>query len=160
MFRFLSGVVFTLITTVSLVAQDFNAIRDDQLERLKNYTLDAILPSGLVRDSLVLDPNSRSFHPATPDAAGFDLVALAALSHVGKLPSAEQQVVKVLSAYLGQTPGVAPDRSTNGFYTHFMNISTGAQAGGGWDASYSPIGTALLVAGAQFARNYFSTNAT
>ena len=87
-------------------------------------------------------------------------MALAALNHVGKLPDAEQRVISILSAYTGQTPGVAPDRSADGHYTHFMNISTGAKAGGGWDASYSPIGTALLVAGAQFARNYFSANAT
>jgi hypothetical protein len=31
-----------------------------------------------VRDSLVLDPASSSFHPATPNAAGMNLVALSA----------------------------------------------------------------------------------
>ena len=128
-------------------AQDFNAVRDDQINRLKNYAVDAILPSGLVRDSLVLDPNSSSFHPATPDAAGINLYALSALDHLGKLPDAEQRVIDILSAYAGQKPGVVPDRSADGYYTHFMNTNTGAQAGGGWDASYSPIGTALLVAG-------------
>jgi hypothetical protein len=160
MVRFVSGAIFFFAAFSSLAAQDLNAIRDDQLNRLKNYSIDAILPSGLVRDSLVLDPNSSSFHPATPDAAGFDLMALAALDHVGKLPDAQQRVISILSAYAGQTPGVVPDRSADGYYTHFMNVSTGAKAGGGWDASYSPIGTALLVAGAQFARNYFSSNAT
>jgi hypothetical protein len=157
-FFYTAAIFFTGLA--QLAAQDLNAIRDDQLNRLKNYTVDAILPSGLVRDSLVLDPNASSFHPATPDAAGMDLVALAALDHVGKLPDAQQRVISILSAYLGQTPGVVPDRSADGYYTHFMNISTGAKAGGGWDASYSPIGTALLVAGAQFARNYFSSNPT
>jgi len=160
MIRYTYSVLLTLVAFSPLAAQDLNAMRDDQFNRLKNYAVDAILPSGLVRDSLVLDPNASSFHPATPDAAGFDLMALAALNHVGKLPDAEQRVISILSAYAGQTPGVTPDRSADGYYTHFMNISTGAQAGGGWDASYSPIGTALLVAGAQFARNYFSTNAT
>jgi hypothetical protein len=160
MFRTVSSILLVLVTFSPLAAQDLNAMRDDQFNRLKNYAVDAILPSGLVRDSLVLDPNVPSFHPATPDAAGFDLMALAALNHVGKLPDAEQRVISILSAYAGQTAGVVPDRSADGYYTHFMNISTGAQAGGGWDASYSPIGTALLVAGAQFARNYFSSNAT
>jgi hypothetical protein len=161
MIRLLTSIA-TVLTAFSsvLVAQDFNAVRDDQFNRLKNYAIDAILPSGLVRDSLVLDPNASSFHPATPDAAGFDLVALAALNHVGKLPDAEQRVISILSAYAGQTAGVVPDRSADGYFTHFMNISTGAQAGGGWDASYSPIGTALLVAGAQFARNQFPNNGT
>src|SRR4029079_7034745 len=93
-------------------------------------------------------------------AAGINLFALSALDYLGKISDAPQRVISILSAYAGQTPGVVPDRSADGYYTHFMNISTGAKAGGGWDASYSPIGTALLVAGAQFASNYFSTNAT
>jgi len=139
-------------------AQDLNAVRDDQINRLKTYVTDAILPSGLVRDSLVL--NGASFHPATPDAAGFALVALSALHHLGKLPNAEQPVLQILSAYAGETPGVAPDRSADGHFIHFMNINTGGPAGGGWDDSYTPIGTALLVAGAQFARNHFAGNAS
>src|SRR5829696_7435327 len=139
-------------------AQDFNAIRNDQINRLKNYVVDAILPSGLVRDSLVL--NGASFHPATPDAAGFALVALSAFDHLNTLPDAEQRVEQILTAYAGLKPGVTPDRSADGHFIHFMNINTGAPAGGGWDASYSPIGSALLVAGAQFARNHFPGNAT
>jgi hypothetical protein len=160
MYRFFFTIILLLAASSSLLAQDFNAIRDDQINRLKNYALDAILPSGLVRDSLVLDPAASSFHPATPDAAGMNLVALSALSYLGKLPDAEQRVINILSAYSGLTPGVVPDRSADGHFTHFMNIATGAKAGSGWDASYSPIGTALLVAGAQFAQKHFAANAT
>lgn len=160
MFRFFYSIAIVFALISSLAAQDLNAIRDDQINRLKDYAVDAILPSGLVRDSLVLNPNASSFHPATPDAAGFDLIALSALDYFGKLPDAELRVTNILSAYAGQTAGVVPDRSADGYFTHFMNSSTGAKAGGGWDASYSPIGTALLVAGAQFARNHFSNNAT
>ena len=134
-------------------AQDLNAARDDQINRLKNYTLDAIMPSGLVRDSLVL--NGSSFHPATPDAAGFALVALSALDHLDKLANAEQQVIKILSAYTGQTPGVNPDRSADGHFIHFMDIVDGSDPPG-WDDSYSPIGSALIVAGAQFAKRHFT----
>ena len=154
---------FAIICTVvasPAAAQDLNAVRDDQINRLRNYVVDAIMPSGLVRDSLVLDPNGSSFHPATPDAAGFALIALSALDHLDKLPDAEQRVVNILSAHAGQRPGVNPDRSADGHFIHFMNINTGAPAGGGWDASYSPISTALLVAGAQFARNHFADNST
>lgn len=160
MSRCFGSVILVLAAISSLSAQDLNAIRDDQINRLKSYAVDAILPSGLVRDSLVLDPNASSFHPATPDAAGINLFALSALDYLGKLPDAQQRVISILSAYAGQTPGVVPDRSADGHFTHFMNITTGAKAGGGWDASYSPIGTALLVAGAQFARNHFPGNAT
>jgi hypothetical protein len=139
-------------------AQDLNAMRDDQINRLKNYVVDAILPSGLVRDSLVL--NGASFHPATPDAAGFALLGLSALDHLEKLPDAETRVENILKAHAGQKPGVTPARSVDGHFIHFMNVNTGAPAGGGWNASYSPISTALLVAGAQFARNHFRDNAT
>jgi hypothetical protein len=154
--------LFVLLIGSGLVAQamsqDLNAARDDQINRLRNYVVDAILPSGLVRDSLVL--SGSSFHPATADAAGFALLALSALDQLDKLPDAEQRVVNILTAHAGQKPGVNPDRSADGHFIHFMNVNTGAPAGGGWDASYSPISTALLVAGAQFARDHFAGNDT
>lgn len=142
-------------TAPATLAQDLNAARDDQINRLRSYVLDAIMPSGLVRDSLVL--NGSSFHPATPDAAGFALLALSAFDHLGKLPDAAQRVEDILSAYSGHTPGVNPDRSTDGHFIHFMDINNGSDPPG-WDDSYTPIGTALLVAGAQFARNHFTNN--
>ena len=141
-------------------AQDpnlLNAARHDQIDRLKDYVLDAIMPSGMVRDSLVL--NGNSFHPATPDAAGFALLGLSAFDLLGKLPNAEQHVIDVLEAYTGHTPGVVPERSADGHYIHFMDINNGSDHPG-WDDSYTPIGTALLVAGAQFASNHFAGNAT
>lgn len=139
------------------LGQDLDAARNDQVDRLKNYVVDAIMPSGLVRDSLVL--NGSSFHPATPDAAGFALVSLSAFDHLGKLADAEQRVVDILSAYAGQTPGVTPDRSADGHFLHFIDIVDGSDPPG-WDDSYTPIGSALLVAGAQFAKNHFPDNAT
>jgi hypothetical protein len=151
--------VFLLAAATSAAAQDLAAVREDQMNRLKNYVLTAIRPNGLVRDSIVLNNPNASFHPATPDAGGFALVALSALHHVGILPDAEQRVTSVLSAYAGQTPGVVPQRSADGHFVHSMNVNTGAYLSP-WDDSYTPIGTALLVAGAQFARNHFSSNAT
>ena len=108
------------------------------------------MPSGLVRDSLVL--NGSSFHPATPDAAGFALLGLSALDHLNKLPDAEQRVVNILNAYAGHTPGVNPDRSADGHFYHWLNIANGSRAAG-WVDGYTTIGSALLVAGAQFAHN-------
>jgi hypothetical protein len=159
MSRHCFSALLVLAATSVAAAQDLNAVRDDQINRLKNYVLAAIRPNGLVRDSIVLNNPNGSFHPATPDAAGFALVALSALNQVGKLPDAEQRVVNVLSAYAGQTPGVVPQRSADGHFVHSMNVNTGAYLSP-WDDSYTPIGTALLVAGAQFARNHFPGNAT
>jgi hypothetical protein len=147
---------WALIAT-SAPAQDLNAARDDQINRLKNYVVDAIMPSGLVRDSLVL--NGSSFHPASPDAAGFALLGLSALDHLEKLPTAEQRVVNILSAYAGHTPGVNPDRSADGHFYHWLNLTNGSRAAG-WVDGYTTIGSALLVAGAQFAKNHFPDNPT
>lgn len=138
-------------------ADALDAARDDQINRLRNYVVDAIMPSGLVRDSLVL--SGSSFHPATPDAAGFNLLGLSALDSLGKLADAEQRVIKILQAYAGHTPGVNPARSPDGHFIHFMDAIDGSDPPG-WDDSYTPIGTALLVAGAQFAKNHFTGNAT
>jgi hypothetical protein len=156
--RFLGVLLLINVLAAATTAQELDAVRDDQINRLRNYVVDSILPSGLVRDSLVLSGNS--FHPATADAAGFALLALSALDHLDKLPDAEQRVETILSAYAGQRPGVVPERSADGHFMHFLNITAGGPAGGGWDASYSPISTALLVAGAEFARNHFSDNST
>ena len=139
----------------SACALDLATARDDQIDRLRNYVLDAIMPSGLVRDALVLE--GTSYHPASPDAAGFNLLALSSLDYLGKLPAAEAQVIKILNAYAGHTPGVNPARSPDGHYIHFMDVTNGGDPPG-WDDSYTPIGTALLVAGAQFAKRHFADN--
>lgn len=149
------GGCWLLVAASAAGAQGLNAVRDDQIARLQNYVLDAIMPSGLVRDALVLDPAGASFHPATPDAAGFALVSLAAFDQLGTLPDADQRVVDILRAYTGAAPGVNPERSPDGHYIHFMDVQTGADTPG-WDDSYSPIGSALITAGAQFARNHFA----
>lgn len=153
--------VLSLAGSVGTVhGQDFATLRTDQIGRLQAYVLDAIEPSGLVRDSLVLAPSVSHFHPATPDAAGFALLSLSAFDHLGTLADAEDRVEEILRAHAGHAPGVNPDRSADGHFVHFMNIQTGAKQGGGWDESYSPISSALLVVGAQFASKHFSNNAT
>ncbi|MEQ8846569.1 hypothetical protein [Botrimarina sp.] len=143
-----------LVGAANAPGQDLSAFRSDQIGRLAHYVADAIQPSGLVRDSLVLDPTRPSFHPATPDAAGFALVALAALDRVDAIADADVQALKVLNAYAGRTAGVAPARSADGHFLHFIDPVTGADTPG-WDDSYSPIGSALLAAGALFAANHF-----
>lgn len=155
--RLLLSIVISALPFALAAAQDLDAARNDQIDRLKNYVVDAIQPSGLVRDSLVL--NGASFHPATPDAAGFALLALSAFDHLDKLPDAEQRVIDILSAYAGETPGVTPDRSADGHFLHFIDIVDGSDPPG-WDDSYTPIGSALLVAGAQFASKHFPQNTT
>lgn len=133
---------------------DFDAIRLDQLDRLTDYIIAAVQPSGLVRDSLTLAPGSTPFHPATPDAGGFALLGLCAADHLGLDPFAQDRVRGILASYSGHAPNVNPDRSADGHWYHWLNIVTGDRAAG-WVDGYTTIGSALLVAGAQFARNHF-----
>ncbi|MEO0482275.1 MAG: GC-type dockerin domain-anchored protein [Planctomycetota bacterium] len=138
---------------------EIEAMRNDQLPRLIQYVRDAIQPNGLVRDAVTTAPGSSPFHPATPDAAGFALLALAAADHLGLAPDAEALAEQILRAYAGDVPGVTPQRSANGHWVHFMNVNTGIYQPG-WDSAYSPIGSALIVTGAQFAANHWIENTT
>lgn len=136
-----------------------DAAIDDQLQRLTTYALDAITGTGLVRDSLPLAVGQPAFHPATPDAAGFALLAICAADELGLLAGGEVAAEWILSAYAGHTPGVTPDRNALGHWRHWMDVNTGAYAVG-WPSEYTTIGSALLVAGALLARNHFVGNAT
>ncbi len=146
-----------LLTRVD-VADDLDTARWGQLERTTWYILNAIEPNRMVRDALPYSPAAQPFHPATPDAAGFALLGLCAADHLGLAEGAADLVESILSVYAGHTPGVTPDRTVEGHWVHFMDVETGAYAGGGWDSSYSPIGSALFVGGALFAKNHFSGN--
>jgi hypothetical protein len=137
-----------------------DALRRDQMQRLTNYVVAAMQQNGLVRDALPLDPAVAPFHPATPDAAGFALLTLCAADELGLVMNPAARVTAILRAYAGHAPGIVPERSADGHWVHFMNVQTGAYAGGGWDNTYSPIGSALLVSGALFAKNHFAGDAT
>lgn len=136
---------------------DLNTARLDQLQRMTNYTLAAIQSNGLVRDSMTYSPGTPPFHPATPDAAGFALVALCAIDQLNLNPNAELAAELILSAYAGHTPGVTPTRNAKGHYYHWMNLSNGSPAAG-WSTEYTTIGSGLLAAGALFAKNHFIDN--
>lgn len=135
-----------------------DAVYLDQLHRLRAYVLDAVHPSGLVRDALPISTSDVPIHPASPDAAGFAILGMCALHHVGLLADAAERVEAVLAAYAGRGPGVTPARSADGHWLHYMDITTGLNAGGRWERVFTPIGSALLVSAAQFARNHFIGN--
>lgn len=134
---------------------DFNAVREDQISKSRAFVLDAIQPSGLVRDALPLDPSYPPFHPATPDAAAFAILGLCALDDHAVIPDARTRVKAILSAYAGHTPGVNPSRSFDGQWQHYMNPVNGSWAAGGWEFCHTTIGSALLVTAGKFAGNHF-----
>ena len=147
-----------LLTRTDL-ADDPDTFRLGQLQRTTFYLLDAITPSGLVRDFLPLSPDDTPFSPATPDAAGFALLGLCAADDLGLIDFAEPLVEQILSAYAGHVPGVTPARNVHGHFRHWLDPDTG-QPAAGWPTEYTTIGSALLVSGALFTANHFHDNAT
>lgn len=134
-----------------------DAIRINQLARTTFFLLDAIEPSGLVRDALPLSPDDEPFHPASPDAAGFALIGLCVADRLGQIDFAEPLAESILEAYAGYGP-VVPLRNARGHWWHWLDLQTG-QPAAGWGDAYTTIGSALLVGGALFAGNHFADNA-
>jgi hypothetical protein len=105
------GIAWDYWTLRAVLPADLDEIRLDQIRRNLNFVIEAIQPSGLVRDALKLQTHVPHTHPASPDAAGFALLALCAGDHLHLLSDAAARVELILSAYAGLRPGVAPPRS-------------------------------------------------
>ena len=113
------------------------------------------LPNGMYRDSRVVRPGWTDFHPISVANVGVGLVSLSIAHRAGFESDAESQVIQTLQTILGETPGFTPDRNASGYYRHFIDIETGANA---WDSEYSTIDAAILVSGALFAKEYFRSS--
>lgn len=111
------------------------------------------LPNGMYRDSKLL--SGTDYHPISIANTGMGLIALCIADSMGWIPNAEQLVLATLKSVTGNSPGFSPDRTVNGYYRHFMDVNTGAQA---WNSEYSTIDTDILVCGALFCMKYFQSN--
>ncbi|TLX77471.1 T9SS type A sorting domain-containing protein [Labilibacter sediminis] len=111
---------------------------------------------GMYRDSKLLNGNS-DYHPASIANVGTGLITLCIADAMGWESNASQLVITTLNSVNGNTPGFTPDRNTNGYFRHFINMDTGVNE---WSSEYSTIDTDLLVMGALFCKNYFSSNTT
>lgn len=108
---------------------------------------------GIYRDALRFDGNH--FHPSSVANIGMGLVSLCIADAMGWINNAAQLTETTLQSITGNSPNYFPDRNASGFYRHFIDMETGAQA---WDSEYSSIDTGILVAGSLFCKNYFSSN--
>ena len=111
---------------------------------------------GMYRDSKLLN-NNNDYHPASVANVGVGLVTLCIADAMGWDINAADKAIVTLNSVNGHTPGFTPDRTTNGYFRHFINMETGAQE---WNSEYSTIDTDLLMIGAIFCKNYFHDNAT
>jgi hypothetical protein len=98
--------------------------------------------NGLVKDS------SRPGAPCSVAAVGFALAAMCVGESRGWIDRSDayDRVFKILKTFRDNVP------TERGFYYHFLDMRTGARA---WNSELSSIDTALFLAGALFAGEYF-----
>jgi hypothetical protein len=123
----------------------------DSLQRAAfGYFLDCVIPaSGLVAD------NSRANAPVSIAVVGFALSCYAIAVERGWLARADavQRTVAALRFFRDSEQSDRPDATGfKGFYYHFLDNKTGART---WSSELSMIDTALLIAGALSASQYF-----
>lgn len=113
------------------------------------------LPNGMYRDSKVVRPGWTDYHPISVANVGVGLISICVADRAGFESNGANKVIETLETILGNTPGFNPDRNASGYYRHFLDPGTGANA---WNSEYSTIDAAILVSGALFAKNYYSGN--
>lgn len=115
-------------------------------------------PAGWVIDGDV-SPGTARFHPATPDAAAWAVLALIAADEVNNDPLAKPLVRLILQRYAGRAPdGIVPRRSEDGQFTHWIDPMTG-QVKPGWPTELATMSTMLVATAAARAGVYYADDA-
>lgn len=150
MFRlrgFVSCLLLVFVSSSSLQAASIPETDRALLEKIEKDSIQYFVRSsnkltGLTKDS------SRSGSPASIAATGFSLAAIAIAQDHGWIPKeyAEMQIRKTLDTLLTKAA------HKNGFFYHFLDMQTGRRV---WSSEASSIDTALLIAGALTAGEYY-----
>ncbi|MBX3356808.1 MAG: hypothetical protein KF745_00110 [Phycisphaeraceae bacterium] len=115
-------------------------------------------PPGWVIDADVVPSISR-FHPATPDAAAWAVLMLIAADVVQGDPQARPLVRTILTRYAGlASDGIAPSRSADGIYRHWIDPATGGVKPG-WDPEFATLSTMKILAAAARAQSRWPEDA-
>ena len=121
---------------------------DELLEYIQKKTFDYFWNEANPENGLVRDRNKEDA-PCSIAAVGFALTAIPVGIERGWITYEEgyERVLKTLKTFVeGKVEG------KNGFFYHFVDMNTGSRV---WNCEVSSIDTALLVAGALFAGEYF-----
>ena len=108
--------------------------------------------NGSYEDKLHL--NGHRDHLGSIANSGMGLVALTIGHANGWEPEAEQLALQTLRMLAGEDPTITVPQNATNTFIHFYNTQTGEAAGDDW----SPVDSAIMILGAQFAKNYFSDN--
>lgn len=147
-FRTTAGLLsFLLCVSASAFAYDLTPAEAKLLNKIERDTLQYFLQQSDINTGLVKD-NSRPGSPASIAATGFGLAAFAIGADRGWI-SHDLAKKKILAALI--TLGTRASHK-NGFFYHFLDMRTGKRT---WSSEVSSIDTALLVAGALTAAQYY-----
>jgi hypothetical protein len=128
---------------------DLEMIDRLQAETFQYFVGEANPANGLIRDA------TRADSPSSIAVVGLGMTALAVGVERGLLAREEaaQRVSAALSFFHASPQGREADSTGyRGFYYHFLDMKTGRRT---WDSELSTMDTALLVAGALSAAQYF-----
>ncbi len=131
-----------LTASPAVSTEDITLLEKIEKDSIQYFIRSSNKATGLTKDS------SRSGSPASIAATGFSLAALAIGQDRGWIPKeyAEAQIRKTLVTLVSKAD------HKNGFFYHFLDPASGKRV---WSSEASSIDTALLIAGALTAGEYF-----
>lgn len=138
----ISLIIVSFFITIVQASSDEAFIDKLEYDSLLYFAREANPKNGLIKDS------SRPGAPASIAAVGFGLTALCIGESRGWVDEkqAYDRVLKTLLTFRDRVP------NEHGFFYHFLDMRTGARV---WNSEVSSIDTALFLAGALFAGEYF-----
>ncbi|CAG1004246.1 hypothetical protein PHYC_03127 [Phycisphaerales bacterium] len=111
-------------------------------------------PPGWVIDGDTI-PSLPRFHPATPDGAAWTVLLLLASDAINDDALSQSQVRAVLGRYGGlAADGIAPSRTTDGIFRHWIDPATGGVKPG-WDPEFATMSTMKMVMAASRAMGMY-----
>ena len=115
-------------------------------------------PAGWVIDADVRAGESR-FHPASPDGAAWAVLLLLMDDRLNDAPDARSLIGEILTRYAGLAgDGIAPSRSADGIYRHWLDPFTGGVKPG-WSDEFATLSTMKIVLAADRARRFYPSDA-
>ena len=151
------NILFLLLLLLSCSRTAVQEKSETNLDSLFKNSFEAFqvlrLEQGMYRDARLFE--GTDFHPISIATTGMGLMALCIGQEMGWIQDGAAQAEKTLRSILGKQEGFSPERSKDGFFHHFLELNTGAQA---WESEFSTIDTALLMTAVFFASQYFETD--
>ncbi len=110
--------------------------------------------NGLYHNYLKIDEDSPTGLGSIANQ-GMGLVGLCIANEMNWESDAEAKALQTLKAIAGLTPGISIPRNAKGCFVHFFDIEDGHKNN---ITVYSPIDTDIMLLGALFTKEYFSSN--